>query len=312
MKRIAVIGSGVVGNATGKGFIAKGHTVIFYDIRDETIKALKEQRLDARYADQLDVNGSDVFFLTVPTPTEKGEINLKHMEDAARNLGKKLKERKDYSVVVVRSTVLPKMTEDLVIPILEKESGRTAGKDFGVAMNPEYLREKHAEDDFAHPWLVTIGSLDQKSKQFMLEIFQDFQCPIHHLSLREAETQKYVHNLYNAVKIAFFNEMRMVCEHIDIAPDKIFEITAESAEGSWNKTYGIRNLGPFDGMCLPKDAGAFLSWSKQFKLEMDVLDGALRSNRKFETFWEKMKEVRRIFFAKSSQAAYQEKTNDGR
>lgn len=291
MKRIAIIGSGVVGSATGKGFVAKGHPVIFYDINNGTINALQQQGLDARHPDELDANGSDVFFLTVSTPTEKGTLNLKYLKAAVKNLGKKLKGRNGYCVVVVRSTVLPKTTEEIVIPILEKASGKTAGKDFGVAMNPEYLREKNAEDDFEHPWAVTIGSLDEKSKQYMTEIFRGFQCPINHLSLREAEIQKYTHNLYNAVKIAFFNEMRMACQHVDVDPDRIFEITADSAEGFWNKKYGIRNLGPFDGMCLPKDTQAFSSWSKTFKIKMDVLDGAIRSNQKFEIFWEKMKKA---------------------
>lgn len=291
MKRIAIIGSGVVGSATGKGFMAKGHSVIFYDTREETIALLKKQGLDARHADALDANASDAFFLTVSTPTEKGRINLGSLKAAVKNLGKKLKGRDGYFVVIVRSTVLPETTEKLVIPIVEKTSGKIAGKDFGVAMNPEYLREKHAEDDFEYPWLVTIGALDQKSKEFVQEMFRGFQCPINHLSLREAETQKYVHNLYNAVKIAFFNEMRMACAHIDIDPDRIFEITAESAEGFWNKKYGIRNFGPFDGMCLPKDTQAFSGWSKKFKIKMDILDGAIRSNRKFEIFWERAKKV---------------------
>lgn len=291
MKRIAIIGSGVVGSATGKGFMAKGHSVIFYDTREEAIALLKKQGLDARHADALDANASDAFFLTVSTPTEKGRINLGSLKAAVKNLGKKLKGRDGYFVVIVRSTVLPETTEKLVIPIVEKTSGKIAGKDFGVAMNPEYLREKHAEDDFEYPWLVTIGALDQKSKEFVQEMFRGFQCPINHLSLREAETQKYVHNLYNAVKIAFFNEMRMACAHIDIDPDRIFEITAESAEGFWNKKYGIRNFGPFDGMCLPKDTQAFSGWSKKFKIKMDILDGAIRSNRKFEIFWERAKKV---------------------
>jgi nucleotide sugar dehydrogenase len=202
-------------------------------------------------------------------------------------LGKKLKNKKKYFVVVVRSTVLPGTTEYIVIPILEKESGKKAGVDFGVAMNPEYLREKNAEDDFQNPWIITIGSLDRKSRNFKSKIYQKFDCPIHHLSLREAETQKYVHNLFNAVKIAFFNEMRMVCDSIGISPEKIFEITVDSAEGSWNKKYGIGNFGPFDGMCLPKDTQAFLNWSKKNKLQLDVLEGAIKSNKKFEIFWKK-------------------------
>jgi len=289
MKNIAVIGSGVVGSATGKGFLSKGHDVTFYDLRNETVDALLGEGYRAKHIDSLDVSGHDIYCLSVSTPTEKGKINLQYLESAVRNLAKKLRDKKEYFVVVVRSTVLPGTTEDLVIPIMERESGKKAGKDFGVAMNPEYLREKNAEEDFKSPWIITIGSLDEHSKQFLTEIYQDFNCPIHQLSLREAEAQKYIHNLFNAVKIAFFNEMRMVCDLIDVDPDRIFEITADSAEGSWNKKYGIKNFGPFNGACLPKDAQAFLTWSKKFNIHMDVLNGAIDSNEKFKIFWnEKM------------------------
>ena len=163
MKKIAIIGSGIVGSATGKGLIVKGHKVIFYDIKKEVIKTLKKQKLDARLADSLDVKESDAFFLVVPTPTENEKINLKYMEEAARNLGKKLKNKQDYFLVVIRSTVLPGTTENKIIPILEKESGKKAGQDFGVVMNPEYLREKKAESDFKNPWIITIGALDRRS-----------------------------------------------------------------------------------------------------------------------------------------------------
>lgn len=291
MKNLAIIGSGVVGSATGKGFIEKGHKVIFYDIREDRVNFLKKQGLDARHSDFIDVSASEAFFLTVSTPTENGEINLRHIENAVIDLGKKLKEKKGYFVIIVRSTVLPKTTEELVIPVIERESGKKVGVDFGVSMNPEYLREKNAEEDFKNPWLVTIGSLDKKTEDFMREVFKDYKCPIHYVSLAEAEMQKYVHNLFNAIKIAFFNEMRTACDLIGINPDYIFEITADSAEGFWNKKYGLRNLGPFDGMCLPKDTQAFLSWAEKKGIEMDLLKGAISSNDKFRNLWRKKEKV---------------------
>lgn len=293
MKKIAIIGSGVVGSATGKGFIERGHQVIFHDVRDEAIERLQSQGLNAKHIDSLDINESDAFFLVVSTPTEGKKINLTYLKAAAKVVGKKLKKRKDYCVIVVRSTVPPKTTEEIIIPILEKASGKKAGNDFGVAMNPEYLREKSAEDDFKNPWVATIGSLDQKSRQFMEEVFANYPCAIHYLSLREAEMQKYVHNLYNAVKIAFFNEMRMVCERVDINPDEIFDITTDSAEGFWNKKYGTKNMGPFDGMCLPKDTQAFSHWSKKLKIPLDVLNGAISSNKKFKDFWKDSKNTKK-------------------
>ncbi|MFA5994340.1 MAG: nucleotide sugar dehydrogenase [Parcubacteria group bacterium] len=286
-KKIAIIGSGVVGSATGAGFLTKGHEVVFYDVQEKTIDSLRKKGYTAQHIDELDVEKSEAFFFVVPTPTEKDRINLTYLKKAAQTLGRKLKKRQGYFVVVVRSTVLPRTTEDLVVPIIEKASGKKAGRDFGVSMNPEYLREVSAEDDFQKPWLITIGSLDEKTKEFMLEIYHSMECPVHHVSLREAEMQKYVHNLYNAAKIAFFNEMRLVGHQLEINPDKIFNITADSAEGFWNKSYGLKDFGPFDGMCLPKDTQALLDWSKKQHIKMDLLGGVISANKKFKDFWQK-------------------------
>lgn len=288
MKNIAIIGSGVVGTATGKGFLTNGHKVIFYDIDESVLSGLRRQGLEAKHMDDLDVKTNDAFFLTVSTPTENGRINLMHLKSAVSSLGRRLKNREDYCVVIVRSTVPPRTTEDILIPILEKESKKRSGVDFGVAMNPEYLRERNAEDDFGHPWVITIGSIDRRSRLFMDEIFSDYDCEVHHLSLREAEMQKYIHNLYNALKIAFFNEMRMICDRVDISPEIIFDITTKSAEGFWNSRYGTGNKGPFGGMCLPKDTQAFLHWSEELDMHMDVLDGVIKSNEKFKKIWDKM------------------------
>lgn len=286
MERIAIIGSGTVGKATGLGFLAKGHDVVFYDVREDVIQDLVQEGYKAKHVDDMDITESVVFFLVVPTPTENGKINLQYIEDAARSLGEKLKDCPEYRVIVVRSTVLPKTTEDIVAPIVEKYSGKKCDVDFGVAMNPEYLREVNATDDFKNPWIITIGVTDERVKGIMQGIYENFSCPIHYVSITEAETQKYVHNLYNAVKIAFFNEMRLASHYLGIDADKIFAITAESAEAFWNKKYGLRDMGPFDGMCLPKDTQAFYAWSQDKKIDLDLLGGAITSNDKFAKFWE--------------------------
>ena len=287
MKNIAIIGSGVVGGATGRGFLLKGHSVVFHDVDDDVLHSLRQQGFEATHIDNLDASQSDVFFFAVSTPTEKGRINLMHLKSAVRSLGKKLRNREGYCMIVIRSTVPPKTTEDLLIPILEKESRKKAGEGFGVAVNPEYLREKSADNDFNNPWAVTVGSLDRRSRLFMEDMFSDYGRDINHLSIREAEMQKYVHNLYNALKIAFFNEMRVVCERVDIAPESIFNVTAESAEGFWNKGYGMKDKGPFAGTCLPKDTQAFLSWSKKLKVRMDVLNGVIDANERYKEIWDK-------------------------
>jgi UDPglucose 6-dehydrogenase len=290
-RNIAIIGSGTVGQATGLGFLRRGHKVVFYDIDDEIINGLNGSGYEAKNIHELDANMIDTFFFMVPTPTKKGELSLDCMKNTVKIISVKLREKRDYFVFVMRSTILPGTTTDILIPIIERESGKKAGKDFGVAMNPEYLREASAEDDFNNPWTITIGSLDKKTKDFMADIYRSFDCPVHHLSLIEAEMQKYVHNSYNATKIAFFNEMRLISHNIGIDPEKIFEITISSAEGFWNEQYGLRDHGPFEGKCLPKDIQAFHSWAKKKEIEMDILRGVITSNKKFGKIWKKKKIV---------------------
>ncbi|MEX1997401.1 MAG: nucleotide sugar dehydrogenase [Candidatus Andersenbacteria bacterium] len=278
--RVGIVGSGVVGQATGRGFLAHGFPVTFIDTNLNTVQRLRHEGLSAytpsERADQ--APEFDVTILTVPTPTQNGEINLQYLEAAAVDLGRRFKHAAHYHVVVVRSTVVPGTTEKVVISTLEQYSGKKAGRDFGVCMNPEYLREKKSTEDFAHPWIVVIGQYDQRSGDTVAALYRDFQCPVYRLSLQEAETQKYVHNLFNAVKITFFNEFRQICEKARVSADAIFPLVAQSAEGMFNPEYGIRNFGPFDGMCLPKDTQAFLSWARAHGWDMPLLAQAIAVN----------------------------------
>jgi UDPglucose 6-dehydrogenase len=284
MATVAIIGSGVVGTATGKGLAEKGNKVTFFDIDQKKIEALKKRGHSAFTVDQIEADQFDVFFLVVPTPTEKGRVSFDAIARVSEDLGSKLKKKKEYCIVVVRSTVPPGTTESLVVPIIERRSGKRAGADFGVCMNPEYLREKSAESDFANPHAITIGAMDQRSDETLSAVYGKFKCPIHHVTVREAEMQKYAHNLFNAAKIAFFNEMRVICERLGIDADHIYSITAESAEGVWNKQYGMRDMGYFDGMCLPKDTQAFSHWAKENGFKTPILDAVIGSNEDFRLY----------------------------
>lgn len=280
--RIGIIGSGVVGQATGRGFLARGLAVTFVDIRPETVAKLRQEGLTAYTPTELTRENSDweITFLTVSTPTDAatGEINLSHLESAVIDVGRRLAERDAYHVVVVRSTVVPGTTEGLVLQTLEQASGKKVGADFGLCMNPEYLREKSAVDDFLHPWLVVIGEYDKRSGDALEAIYADIDCPIHRVTLVEAEMQKYVHNLFNAVKITFFNEMRGIAVKLGARAEVMFPLVAKSAEGMWEPTYGIKDFGPFDGMCLPKDTQAFLRWAQEHGWKMPLLKTAIVVN----------------------------------
>jgi UDPglucose 6-dehydrogenase len=278
-KKITIIGSGFVGTATGKGFLNLGHDVSFADINTARVENLSKEGLIACDIEGECRNDRDIYMVSVLTPTINDHLDFRFIDSAIASLGQILKNNTRQPIVVIRSTVPPGTTENRFVPILEKYSGKKVGKDFGIAMNPEFLREVSAEQDFAKPWIVVIGSNNPKTAKTLDELFQPFKAPISHMAIKEAEMMKYVHNLFNANKISFFNEMRLVAETIGADADKIFKVAVQSAEGSWNKNYGTKNMGPFGGSCLPKDTMAFLTWADEnIKKKMPLLHATIRVN----------------------------------
>lgn len=278
-EKISVIGAGVVGQATGRGLRQLGHDVQFVDVQRAVVEKLRAEGLVAYLPEELlGLDTATVSLLTVSTPTEQGAINLKYLAAAARDLGQRLAGRADWHLVVVRSTVPPGTTEELIIPAVEEASGKSAGRDFGVCMNPEYLREATAQADFTRPWLITIGQMDERSGGALAALYAGYDCPVWRVGLREAEMQKYVHNVFNAAKISFFNEMRLVCEELNISADTVFSLVAKSAEAMWNPAYGTKNLGPFNGMCLPKDTQAFYAWARERGIALPYIKAVIAVN----------------------------------
>ena len=291
--KICIVGPGIVGIATGKIFAELGFEVGFIGRNQEKINKLRKEGFWA-YTFESFANHSfefDISIIAVATPTENGKINLDPIKSSADYLGRWLKYRKDYHLVVVKSTVPPGTTEDTVMEIIEKQSGKKAGKDLGFCMNPEYLRAETALEDTRRPWVILIGEYDKKSGNTLHDLYRKFDCPIYHCSLKEAEMQKYVHNLYNATKITFFNEMREVAKKIQVDAGKIFKITALSCEGVWNAKYGMKDYGPFSGFCLPKDTKAFIAWAGKRHYDVSLLKKVIDVNNKLQ---KKTKELKKV------------------
>ncbi|MFA6973721.1 MAG: nucleotide sugar dehydrogenase [Parcubacteria group bacterium] len=279
-KKITIIGSGFVGKATGKGFRALGHDVVFVDINTVILDALTKEGFDACTMDGACASDRDIYMVTVMTPTIDDHMDYRFIESAIASLGRVIKKSTHHPIIIIRSTVLPGSTEERFVKILEAESGKKVGIDFDVAMNPEFLRQVHAEEDFIHPWIVVLGTSNTETAMTLEELYQPLGAPIVHMTIKEAEMMKYVHNLFNADKIAFFNEMREVGQKIGVDTDKIFQTVVKSAEGSWNHEYGVKNFGPFGGTCLPKDTRAFLTWTQEnLHKKLPLLHGVIRTNQ---------------------------------
>ncbi len=211
MTRLAIIGSGVVGLATGKGLAKSGHSIIFVDIDPEVLEQLKNNGYEVADISQLERVKYETSILCLPTPLRSDMFDLSYYEKALPYIGNKLLSCDNYHLVVIRSTVPPTTTERLIIPKLELLSRKKAGRDFGVCVNPEFLRQDSSDEDFLHPWLILIGSLDQRSRDALLELYRHLihkeESPVVRTDLKTAEMIKYAQNLYNATKISFTNEI---------------------------------------------------------------------------------------------------------
>jgi UDPglucose 6-dehydrogenase len=278
MARIVVVGSGVVGTATGKGFADFGHAVQFVDINRSRVEELRGQGYAA--STTIDLSGPACFILlTLPTPDSGPRYDLGPLEAGARSVGEALRHTTAFHTVVVRSTVPPGTCDNVVRPVLEQASRRRVGEHFALASNPEFLRAASAREDFLMPWMTVIGSRSRRTVERLVELYRPFGGEIRTFSNpAEAELVKCAHNLFNATKISFWNELGLIGEQLGIGLDRVAATVARSAEGSLNPEYGIRAGRPFGGACLPKDTNGFLGFAADLGVEMPVLEAVVRVN----------------------------------
>ncbi len=273
---IAVVGAGTVGAATGFGLQSKRHAIIFSDIDESILTNLRGRGHSTGTVEEA-ARKAEIIMVCVPTPTFSGHFILSHVLDACAQIGKALRDSLSYKVVVIRSTVIPFSTRSSLIPILEKESERKAGLDFGICMNPEFLRESTALEDFLLPDRIIIGQLDKHSGDLLESVYQPFERPILRCSLEEAELSKYVANGFLACKISYFNEVHNICKKLGTDSRVVsLAVSLDRRIGS----YGTEGGRPFDGKCLPKDVEAFLKSISELGENSEVLSAAEKVNRR--------------------------------
>ena len=263
MKKISIIGSGWVGMGIGKGFAEIGYEVIFHDVVD---KDLPNFTKDINYA----IENSDVSFISVPTPTTSDGIDLSYLKEASKNIGKALAKKDGYYLVVVKSTVVPGTTEEEVIPILEKYSGKSVREgEIGVCMNPEFLTEiseswskdRGYKKDFFTEDRVVIGEYDKKSGDVFEELFKSLNKPIFRTDLKTAELIKYASNCILATKISYWNEIFLICNELGVNSQVVADVVGlDPRIGKYGTVHGKA----FGGTCLPKDLKAFISFAEEY------------------------------------------------
>ncbi len=289
MAKILIIGAGFVGKATGKGLHKAGHDVTFVDISEAVITNLKAENFKAFLTNEIGNEPYDFIFICLPTPYDvKMQMQDMGIVKSSVKLLAKILKNSTKPTIVLRSTVLPG-TSKSIIKQLEYLTNAKEGEDFYFCMNPEFLRAKSALEDFMHPWVVVIGSNKSSSAENLIMLFQDFinKDKIFNVSLEEAEFLKYFHNIFNATKISFANQVWLITKRFGIDGNKIMNIIQESAEGSWNKKYGMYGGMPYGGLCLPKDIKGFLAWLKDVEIEAPLIRAVDEINNTLEDLAEK-------------------------
>jgi GDP-mannose 6-dehydrogenase len=297
--KVSVFGLGYVGCVSAASFADEGHEVIGVDVIPDKVAAVNEGRspivepgLDALLArgvaqgrlrattsTEEAVHGTDLSLICVGTPSRKnGSLDLTYLNRVCEEIGGALKDKQDYHVVVVRSTVLPGTTHGHVIPALEAASGKKYGEGFGVSVNPEFLREGTAINDFRHPPLTLVGHNHASDAAPTKALYQNIEAPLVGASIRVAEMIKYTSNAWHAVKVVFANEIGNLCKRIGVDSHEVMDIFCQDDKLNLSPYY-LKPGFAFGGSCLPKDVRALQYRAKEVDLDMPLLSSLLGSNR---------------------------------
>lgn len=298
--RIAVFGLGYVGCVSAACFADRGHEVVGVDVsasKVEMVNAGRTPVVEERIGDLIaevvgsgalrattDAQGAiaatDVALVCVGTPSDaSGGLSTAYLERVAEQIGEALRGLGRRYTVVLRSTMIPGTCEDLLLPILEERSGLRAGEGFGLAVNPEFLREGSSVRDFHDPPKTVIGEFDAASGDVVASLYEGLPGPVHRVPIRVAEMTKYADNTFHALKVGFANEIGAVCSALGVDSHRVMEIFCADTKLNISPAY-LRPGYAFGGSCLPKDLRALLHAARHSDVEVPILAGILPSNER--------------------------------
>jgi GDP-mannose 6-dehydrogenase len=297
--KICVLGLGYVG-AVSAGCLAKdGHEVIGVDpertkvdlinagrspiIEQDIGGIIQEQvaagRLSATTEVEHAVRNTDLALVCVGTPSQpNGGIDLKYVRRVCEQIGEAIRNHAGAPVIVMRSTMLPGTMREVVIPILEKTSGKTAGNEFGLCINPEFLREGTAVHDYYHPPKTVIGEVNRASGDLLAAVYSKMPGPMIRTDIETAEMVKYADNCWHAVKVGFANEVGSLCKALSVDAHRVMNIFCQDQKLNLSPYY-LKPGFAFGGSCLPKDLRALLYKAKTLDVSLPILSSVLPSNQ---------------------------------
>lgn len=298
--RISIFGLGYVGAVTAGCLAERGHSVVGVDVNptktafiergqspvieakigEMIARAVQAGKLRGTTDGAAAVAVTDLAFVCVGTPSQtNGNLDLTYVRGVCEEIGAALKARKDFFVVVMRSTTLPGTTIETVIPLLERHSGKRAGVDFGVCFNPEFLREGSAVEDFFNPPKTVIGATDDKSRRLLESLYEGLDAPLINTDIAVAEMVKYADNAWHALKVGFGNEIGALCKALGIDGHKVMDIFCRDTKLNISAKY-LRPGFAFGGSCLPKDLRALTYRARRLDLDLPILASILPSNER--------------------------------
>jgi GDP-mannose 6-dehydrogenase len=298
--KISVFGLGYVGTVCAACLADQGHTVIGVDVNPEKLEILgrgrspiietdidslvgqgaREGRLSVT-SDALDaVVGTDLSLVCVGTPSRaNGSLDIGAVETVVEQIGRAIATKGTYHSVVIRSTVLPGTLRDRLLPVLEEATRGGVGAAFGLASNPEFMREGSAVADFRNPPKTVIGEIDERTADMLEALYRDLPAPLFRVPVEVAELAKYADNVWHALKVAFGNEMGTLCKTVGIDSHALMDIFCSDTKLNISKAY-LKPGFAFGGSCLPKDTRALAHFCVSRDVDAPVIANVLPSNRR--------------------------------
>jgi GDP-mannose 6-dehydrogenase len=296
--KISVLGLGYVGTVTAGCLAQQGHDVVGVDpeprkvdlvnagqspiIEKDIGKIIGRQVAAGRLAASIEavdaVRRTDLVMVCVGTPSRgNGDIDLTYIRRVAEQIGEAMRHHPGAPAVVFRSTMLPGTMREVVIPALEAASGRKAGAEFGVCINPEFLREGSAVHDYFHPPKTVIGELNEASGKLLASLYAHLEAPLVRTDIETAEMVKYADNAWHALKVGFANEIGNVCKGLGVDGHRVMDIFCQDTKLNLSPYY-LKPGFAFGGSCLPKDLRALLYKAKTLDVTVPILAAILPSN----------------------------------
>lgn len=299
LPKLSVFGLGHVGAVTSVCFANMGYNVIGVDLDEVKVKqmnagtapikeaslnknltlALKFNKFRATIEAEEAIQNSDISLVSVCTPSHNnGSCNITYLMDVSESIGKALKNKNTYHLVIYRSTIPPGTTQEILTPIIEKASGKKHGVDFGVCFNPEFLRESTAIKDFYESAKTVIGSDDKKAAQIAASLYENVDGEVFTCKTEVAEFLKYTDNTWHALKVSFANEIGRLCKAANVDSHEVMNIFCSDTKLNISKKY----LSPgtaFGGSCLPKDVRAIQNLADYFDLDLPIINNIIKSNQ---------------------------------